>query len=290
MTILVLGATGNVGPHVVSSLTALGEAPRVLVRDADRARTLLGDEVEVIAGDVTEPGVLAGAIDGVDSVFLLSPHSFAMADLQLRVIRAVRRTGIRIVKLSGTSSAITPDGPYACREHWEVERVLDGSGQPFVILRPNSFMQVLVGQLMMSALRATGTVVNPIGAAGISLIDARDVGAVAARVLTRPDWDGQTLALTGPRPLGYAELAALVSARTGEVATVVDVTLDQVRASLIGRGMAEWEADHFREMYELFRAGESEFVTDTVREVTGAAPRTIEAYLDELVAPQQVLV
>jgi len=290
MAILVLGATGNVGPHGVSSLTALGEAPRVLVRDADRARTLLGDEVEVIAGDVTEPGVLAGAIDGVDSVFLLSPHSFAMADLQLRVIRALRRTGIRIVKLSGTSSAITPDGPYACREHWEVERVLHGSGQPFVILRPNSFMQVLVGQLMMSALRATGTVVNPIGAAGISLIDARDVGAVAARVLTRPDWDGQTLALTGPRPLGYAELAALVSARTGEVATVVDVTLDQVRASLIGRGMAEWEADHFREMYELFRAGESEFVTDTVREVTGAAPRTIEAYLDELVAPQQVLV
>ena len=49
MTILVLGATGNVGPHVVSSLTALGETPRVLVRDADRARTLLGDDVEVIA-------------------------------------------------------------------------------------------------------------------------------------------------------------------------------------------------------------------------------------------------
>ena len=194
MAILVLGATGNVGPHVVSSLTALGVTPRVLVRDADRARTLLGDDVEVIAGDVTEPGVLAAAIDGVDSVFLLSPHSFAMADLQLGVIRALRRTGIRIVKLSGTSSAITPDGPYACREHWEIERVLHGSGQPFVILRPNSFMQVLVGQLMMSALRATGTVVNPIGTAGISLIDARDVGAVAARVLTRPDWDGQTLA------------------------------------------------------------------------------------------------
>jgi uncharacterized protein YbjT (DUF2867 family) len=211
-----------------------------------------------------------------------------MADLQLGVIRALRRTGIRIVKLSGTSSAITPDGPYACREHWEIERVLQDSGQPFVILRPNSFMQVLVGQLMMSALRATGTVVNPIGTAGISLIDARDVGAVAAQVLTRPDWDGQTLALTGPRPLGYAELAELVSARTGDPAAVVDVTLDQVRASLIGRGMAEWEADHFREMYELFAAGESEFVTDRVREITGAAPRTIEAYLDEIVAAQRV--
>lgn len=280
MSVLVLGATGNVGPHVVSELTAVGERPRVLVRDAARARSLLGDNVDVIAGDMADPTVLASAVDGVDSVFLLSPHSLGVADLQLGVIRALRRTGIRIVKLSGTSSAITPDGPYACREHWEIERVLKDCGQPFVVLRPNSFMQVLVGQLMMSTVRATGTVVNPIGAVGISLIDARDVGAVAARVLTRHDWDGQTLVLTGPRPVGYAELAQLVSARTGAPATVVDVPLDQVRASLVGRGMADWEADHFREMYELFAAGESEFVTDTVREVTGAGPRTIEAFLD----------
>lgn len=281
MPVLVLGATGNVGPHVVSELVALGEHPRVLVRDAARARAVLGEDADVVAGDMTDPADLVAAVDGVDSVFLLSPHSFAMADVQLGVIRALRRTGIRIVKLSGTSSAITPDGPYACREHWEIERVLADSGQPFVILRPNSFMQVLVGQLMMAALRATGTVVNPIGTSGISLIDARDVGAVAARVLTRPDWDGQTLVLTGPRPVAYAELARLVSARTGTPAAVVDVTLDQVRASLIGRGMADWEADHFREMYELFRAGESEFVTDTVAQVTGAAPRTVEAHLDQ---------
>lgn len=287
MAVLVLGATGNVGPHVVSGLTALGEHPRVLVRDAARARDVLGEEVDVVGGDAGDAVTLASAIDGVDSVFLLSPHSFAMADLQLGVIRALRRTGIRIVKVSGTSSAITPDGPYACREHWEIERVLADSGQPFVILRPNSFMQVLVGQLMLAALRATGTVVNPIGGAGISLVDARDVGAVAAQVLTRHDWDGQTLVLTGPRSVGYAELAQLVSARTGSPATVVDVTLDQVRASLLGRGMAGWEADHFQEMYELFKAGKSEFVTDTVREVTGVDPRTIEAFLDQTVAASE---
>lgn len=281
MSALVLGATGNVGPHVVSELIALGEVPRVLVRDPARARALLGEHVEVVAGDVTDSTTLTSATDGVDSLFLLSPHSFAMADVQLGVIRALRRTGIRIVKLSGTSSAITPDGPYACREHWEIERVLRDTGQPFVILRPNSFMQVLVGQLMMPALRATGKVVDPIGAAGISVIDARDVGAVSARALTRHDWDGQTLVLTGPRPVSYPELAELVSARSGVPLTTVNVTLDEVRTSLIGRGMPDWEADHFREMYELFRAGASEFVTDTVHDVTGSSPRTIEAFLDE---------
>ncbi|MEJ3406086.1 NmrA family NAD(P)-binding protein [Rathayibacter sp. YIM 133350] len=288
MSVLVLGATGNVGPHVVAELRAIGSTPRVLVRDGDRARALLGEDIEVIAGDVTDPAVLHSAIDDVDSAFLLSPHSFTMADLQLSVIRTLRRTGIRIVKISGTASAITPDGPHACREHWEIERVLHDSGQPFVILRPNSYMQVLVGQLLLPALRSTGNLINPIGSAGISMVDARDVGAVAARVLTRHDWDGQTLSITGPRAVGYAEIAGLVAERSRTSPTVVDVSLDGVRSALIERGMAPWEADHFREMYELFKQGESAFITDTVLSVTGRSPRTIEAFLDEALAHDEV--
>lgn len=282
MPALILGATGNIGPHVVEELRRLGETPRVLVRDGQRARALFGPDVEVVTGDATDADSVRAAADGVDSVFLLSPHSFTMADLQLGVIRALRRTGIRIVKLSGTASAITPHGPLACREHWEIERVLQHSGQPFVILRPNSFLQVLVGKLMLPAARTTGKVINPIGAAGISMIDARDVGAVAAQVLTSHDWDGQTLALTGPRAISYAEIAESITTHGDSPVMVTDVTLEQVHASLIANGMAPWEAEHFREMYELFAAGESSFVTDTVREVTGNEPRTLEAYLDEV--------
>lgn len=288
MTVLVLGATGNVGPSVVRELRAHDHAPRVLVREAARAREMLGEDVDIVAGDATNPAILHSALDDVDAVFLLSPHSFEMADFQLGVIRELRRTGIRIVKLSGTSTAISPDGPHVCRQHWEIERVLADSGQPFVILRANSFMQVLVGRIMLPALEATGKVMNPIGASGISLIDARDVGAVAARVLTSHDWDGQTLVLTGPRAVTYAEIAETVAVRTGRETSVVDVAPADARDAMIGRGTEEWEADHFREMYELFLAGESEFVTDAVREVTGADPRTIEAYLDEVLAPTSV--
>ncbi|WP_029144792.1 NAD(P)H-binding protein [Microbacterium luticocti] len=287
MPALILGATGNVGPHVVRELQVQGEHPRVMVRDADRAHALLGDDVDVHAGDMTDPAALAAAADGVDTVFLLSPHGFSMGDAQLGVIRALRRTGIRIVKLSGTSSAITPDGPHACRQHWEVERILQESGQPFVILRPNSFLQVLVERLMLPGLNATGTIMNPLGDAGISLIDARDVGAVAAATILRHDWDGQTLVLTGPRAVTYAEIADLVAARTGRPAGLAQVTPADVRASLVARGTEEWEAEHFEEMYALFRAGESAFVTDTVEQVTGRAPRTIEAFLDEVLAPAE---
>jgi uncharacterized protein YbjT (DUF2867 family) len=282
MSVLVLGATGNVGPHVVSALHQLGvQRPRVVVRDAARADRFFGDAADVITGDITDPAVISRATDGIDSVLLLSPHSFSMADLQLRVIRETRRSGVRIVKISGTSSAIRADGPHACRQHWEVERVLADSGQPFVILRPNSFMQVLIGQLLLPSLRTTGVVPNPIADAGISFVDARDVADVAAHALTRHDWDGETLVLTGPRSISYRQLADLVSGRSDGTAAVVDVTPDDVRATLIGRGMAPWEADHFREMYQLFRDGESEFVTTTIHDVTGHAARSVEAFLDE---------
>ena len=96
--------------------------------------------------------------------------------------------------------------------------MLLGGDQPFVVLRPNSFMQVLIGQLMLPALAASGVVPNPIANAGISFVDARDVGEVAAHALTRQDWDGETLVLTGPRSISYRQIADLVSERSGTAA------------------------------------------------------------------------
>ena len=279
-SVLVLGATGNVGRHVVRELVASDTHVRAHTRDAAKAAEIIPG-AELVEGELTDQ-LVEGAIDGVDAVFLLSPHGYAMGEGQLRVIRALRRTGVRIVKLSGTSSAITPDGPHACRQHWEVEEVLKASGQPFVILRPNSFMQVLIGQIMLPALRATGAIPNALGASGISLIDARDVAAVAARTLTSDAWDGETLVLTGPRAVTYPEIAGLVSAIRGEQVPVADITPADVKVAMLARGLQPWEAEHFEEMYQLFRDGESAFVTDTVERVTGAPPRTVEAYLAEL--------
>lgn len=279
--VLVLGATGNVGPHVVAALLSRGAAVRVLARNVDKARLALPSGVEIHPGDAWKPADVTAAADGATGVFLLSPHGDDMADLQLRVIRTLRRVGVRIVKLSGTSSAIDPDGPQVCREHWEIEHVLAASGQPFVILRSNSFMQTLIDHVMLPALRATGAVPNPIGSAGISLIDARDVGEVAAEAVLDDRWGGQTLVLTGPRAVAYEEIARLIGAETGLDIPVSETTPEEVGRSLLTRGTEPWEAEHFTEMYQLFRKGESEFVTDDVQRVTRKPPRTVEAYLHE---------
>ncbi|TCK21452.1 NAD(P)H-binding protein [Pseudonocardia endophytica] len=279
MGVLVLGATGTVGPHVVTALLGRGAGPRVLTRNAARARTILPAGTELVEGDPGDDSTVAAAAEGADAVFLLSEHDHDMSDLQLRIIRALRRTGARIVKLSGTSSAINPDGPYTCRQHWEIEHVLAASGQPWSVIRPNAFMQTLIGTIMLPAVRETGKIPNAIGGAGISFVDARDIGEVCAEVLLNDVWAGETLVLTGSRAVTFAEIADQLGAAT------IDITPADVRENLLGRGMALWEAEHFQEMYQLFRDGESEFVTADVERVLGRAPRTVEDYLHETMEP-----
>lgn len=281
MTILVLGATGNIGPHVVRSLIEQGADVRVLTRDAKRASTLLPSGVDLVEGEIGDPDQIRSVAQDAESMFLLTPHAADMADMQLRIIRALRRLPIRIVKLSGTSSAITPNGPLTCREHWEIEQILRACGQPHTILRPNAFMQVLIDQIMIPGLAAQGAIPNAISTSGISLIDVRDIADVAAAALTDDRWAGHVLTLTGRRAVTYGQIAELISAKTGTTVTTAEITPAQVRESLLARGMQPWEAEHFEEMYQLFRDGESEFVTDDVTEVLGRAPRTVEDYLAE---------
>lgn len=279
MTILVVGGTGVVGPHVVTALLGRGAQVRALSRDAGRARALLPAKADVRPGDPGSDDDLLAAADGASALFLLTSHDHQMADLQLRIIRVLRRTGIKIVKLSGTSSAINPDGPQACRQHWEIEHVLAASGQPYVILRPNAFMQTLVDQIMFPAVRATGSIPNAIGTAGISFINASDIGECAAEALTSTQWDGQVLTLTGPGPVTFAEIAAIVSRATGRPVDTLEITPADVRRSLEQRGMARWEAEHFEEMYQLFRDGRSEFVSQDAERMLGRPPGSVEAYL-----------
>lgn len=281
MTVAVIGATGTVGPCAVASLLARGADVRVLTRDADRAKMVLDPGPEIWPLDIGDHDQVIEACAGATSVLLLTSHAHDMADLQLRITRALRRTEVKIVKISGTSSAVNPDGPYALRQHWEVETVLQASGQPYVTLRPNAFMQTLIGQIMLPAVKATGSVPNAIAGAGISFIDARDIGECAAVVLTTDAWDGQTFVLTGPRAVTYAEIAATIASLTGQQVAVKEITPADVRAMMAGRGTPQWEAEHFEEMYEMFRRGESEFLSGDVERLTGQPPRTVEAYLAE---------
>jgi uncharacterized protein YbjT (DUF2867 family) len=278
MTTLVVGATGNVGPHVVSALYARGERVRALVRDPARAAALLPAGIELAPGDLRDDEPVRAALDGAAALFLLTPHGPSMAADQRRLIALAREHGVRIVKLSGTSAGIRPDGPDACRQHWQVEQDLAGGRTPYVILRPNAFMQGLLAGLAASA-AATGTIANPLGAAGLSVIDCADIGEASAAVLTDPAHDGKTYVLTGPGAPTYRQIARHISDIFGLAVAVIDTTPAQAGRAMRARGATDWEAGHLTEMLTMFGRGESEYVTDHVQTLTGHPPRSVTDYL-----------
>ena len=278
MTVLLFGATGRIGTHAARALVTRDVAVRALVRDPDRAANILPADVELIPGDFGDDASVGRALDGVDSVLLLTPHGPDMADTQLRLLGLARQAGTRVVKISGTSSVIGPDGPDAGRQHWQIEQELAASGLGYVTLRPTAFMQTLLPPIA-AMVQAKGVILNPLGSAGISLIDCADIGDAAAEVLTDARHDGATYVLTGPAAPTYADIAATIETLTGRAVPVVDVTPEEMADGARSRGASDWEVGHLAEMLARFRAGASEFVTDDVKTLLGRDPKSVADFI-----------
>ena len=278
MTVLLFGATGRIGPHAARAIAARDVGVRALVRDPDRAADILPADVELIPGDFGDDASVGRALDGVDGVLLLTPHGPHMADTQLRLLGLARQAGTRVAKISGTSSVIDPDGPDAGRQHWQVEQELAASGLGYVILRPNAFMQTLLPAIA-TMLQAKGVILNPLGSAGISLIDCADIGDAAAEVLTDARHDGATYVLTGPAAPTYPDIAATIEAVTGRAVPVVEITPEEMAEGARSRGASDWEVGHLAEMLARFRAGASDFVTDDAKTLLGRDPRSVAGFI-----------
>jgi uncharacterized protein YbjT (DUF2867 family) len=277
-TVLVTGATGRLGPHIVGALLAKDVRVRALTRDPGRAGVVLPGPADVVAGDLADPQALRGALTGISDLVLLTPHGPDMYDVQARLIDLAADVDVRVVKVSGTSSGIRPDGPDACRQHWLAEEHLRASGLPFAIVRPNAFMQTLLAGVAASV-RQRGVVVNPLGSAGISIVDCADVGAATAEVVCDRCHDGSTAVLTGPAAPTYREIADEVGTVTGRAVSVVDVTPQQAGEGARASGMSDWEAGHLAEMLAMFSTGASEYVTTDVQALTGRPPASASDWI-----------
>jgi uncharacterized protein YbjT (DUF2867 family) len=279
VTVLVTGATGRLGPHVVRDLLDRGCAVQALTRRsrADLAG-MLPEEVTLVRGDLEGPDRLRDLLGTVEDVVLITPHGPSMGAVQVGAIEAARATGTRVVKVSGTSSGIRPDGPDACRQHWQVEQHLADSGLPFVVVRPNGFMQTLLAGVA-ATVRSGGRVVNPLGTAGISIVDCADVGRAIGAATVDRDTDGRTFVLTGPAAPTYRQIAGAVADVTGQEVEVLDVSPQAAGAAARERGLSPWEAEHLVEMLAMFATGASEYVTGDVEELTGRPPASAREWI-----------
>ncbi len=212
MTILVTGATGNVGSNVVEQLIHRGADVRALVRDPAKASFPTG--VDVIQGDLLDVVSLRAAMKGVSTLFLLNgvvPDEFTQALIALNV---AREAGIdRIVYLSVIHSDIYVNVPHFAGK-FGVERMIEQMGMSATILRPAYYMDNEI--TIKDVIAGYGIYPMPIGDKGLAMIDARDIGEIAAIELVRHEQSPTPLPLTrinlvGPDTLTGASAAAIWS-------------------------------------------------------------------------------
>ncbi len=274
--ILVTGATGRTGSEVVKALIAKGEQVRALVRDPERAGSIQGPGVELVGGDLEKPETWDVALQGVDRVFLLSPEGPQMAELHGQFADAAKRADVRhLVRMS--ILVANPDSPLAIGQwHGEADQNVANSGIPYTIIRPAYFMQNIIGSARMIA--SEGAFPGAMGDGKVGAIDTRDIGNVAATVLTSDGHEGKTYPLTGPEALSMGELAGKLSAVLGTEVKYLNVSQAEAKAGMMAMGMPDWMAGGWAEMAMMIASGAANMVTPMVKEVTGQEPHSFDQF------------
>jgi uncharacterized protein YbjT (DUF2867 family) len=271
VTILVTGATGHIGSHVVAGLAAAGARVRAVARgEAD-----VPAGVELVRADLTDAEALGGSLDDVDAAFLLRPPATAVG--HQRPVDLIASRVERVVYLSSVSVETAPDHPMTAI-HADIERRLTAESDAWTFLR--------VGKLDTNAfgyaapIRETGQVRLPYPELGRAPIHERDVAAVAVRVLLDDRWRGRALVPSGPEALTEGDIVRTIGEVVGRPARVVQITPEESRAEMLDAGVAPDLADAALEYWRGL-VDEPEPLTSVVQEVTGGSARTFASWVAE---------
>jgi uncharacterized protein YbjT (DUF2867 family) len=280
--IAVTGATGTVGRELVRLLVERGQRLRVVTRDVRVAGLVFGPDVELAQADLDRPETLPAALAGADQVFLLSPTTSGQVGRERHLVAAAAVAGVGHVVKTSVFRASPSSELRLAQQHGQIEKMITGSGLEWTFLRPSFFMQNLTGQIL------NGIVCTAAEDGRVGMIDARDVAAAAATVLTTSAHSGRTYTLTGPRTVTFDEVAELVSA--GETGCLHRrVAPDWVRAAMLLSGAERWFASDMARLHTMLAAGYEDLVTDDLGQLTGSQGRDVAAFVQDMLATADLL-
>jgi uncharacterized protein YbjT (DUF2867 family) len=266
-TYLVTGATGNIGTRVVERLLQRGEQTRVFVRNADKATRRYDDRVDVTVGDLADPAALARAVDGVDVVFLVTTGP-DLAETDKRAAGAAKSGGVRsLVKLS------TDDVKHGVGTgvwHREGEAAIRDSGIGFVFVQPSGFMDNFLR--WADPIKADGVVRCAAADGTIPFIHSDDIADVAVAAMTNPRYAGQSVPITGPQALSFADMTAKVGAAIGRELRFQALSDDEERRQQAAWGSPEPLIEARLSIFRAMREGRLATVTNNVASILGRQP------------------
>ena len=277
--ILIIGATGTVGSETVRRLSSLKIPVRALIHSPEKAVSITSPGVETVVGDLDLPYTLEKALDGITRAFLVSPLHQRQVELQGNFVKAAQRAGnVHIVKLSGLGTSL--DSPILSGLwHAQIEKQLVDSGLSFTFLRPPFFMQNFLS--LAPSISENGFFECCIKDGRVAMVDARDVAAVAVVALTKEDHRNKVYSISGPEALSHHDVAEEISSATGKAVSYRIVSPESERKQLLKKGLPEWHVDLIVQFHTALSEGLASEVVDTVKTLTGKAPRSFDQFARE---------
>lgn len=267
-SLLVTGATGNVGRAVVQSLTERHIPFRVTTRHVEEV-----SEQKVYL-DFFQPASLQPALLGIEKIFLIRPPEISNVKKYFQpFLQAAQAQGVKqIVFLSVMGAEHLSFIPHA-----KIEHALLASRIPSTFLRPSFFMQNLLTQ-HLDELRQDNTLYIPAGRGKTSFIDTRDIGEVGALCLLDERHMSKAYTLTGSEALTYTNVAQIFTTVLGRPITYAHPSLWQFRQHMLAKGISSSLVTVMLGIYITSILGMAKKVTPELTLLLGHPPRTVRDF------------
>lgn len=270
--VLVVGASGMVGAELTKLLKAQGYSVR-----ATTSKPVKEGQTDLAHVNLATGEGITKAFEGVDKAFLLSPPGYADQYAMLSpLIQEAKRRGLKKVVLMTAMGANAVETAPFRRAEIELEK----SGLAYNIIRPNWFLQNF-NTFWIQGIREHGKILLPAGQAKVSFIDARDISAVAAKLLTTDEFNNKDFDITGSEAVDHAQVATAISKATGQTITYQEIKPEELKAGLLAAGLPADYTDFLIMIMGFLREGYSAGITDNVKKITGQQPRTLAAYAED---------
>ncbi len=279
MKVFVYGAKGLVGQNVVNGLLEAGHEVIAGTRNPEKGESKKG--LRWVFADAMDPKKGLDALSEVEALFLLSPpghtNQFDILSPWIEKGKSVGLKKIVLMTAMGVEYA-PPEAPFR-----KTELLLEDSGVSWNIIRPNWFMQNF-HTFWIQGIMEADKIFFPGGNAVTSFIDARDISAVAVKLLTSDSFKNQAFALTGGEALTHTQVAEKISKQIGRTIGYVDVSPEDFKKGLLGAGLPADYSDFLVMIAGSLKEGNSSPILDSVKKITGKEPINFDSYVTTYVS------
>ena len=265
-TVLVTGASGNLGREVVKVLSDRGYNVKAATRDMRKISS--SGSVTAVRFDYAEPSTFADALDAVRGLFLVAPPMDPEAPAKLiPFVKKAKEAGVRhVVFTSALGVDQNEQAPLRV-----IERALMDSSLAYTILRPNFFMENFSTGFIAPMIKHQNGIFLAAGDGKTSFISTKDIAQVAATAFSEAHY-GKEYHLTGSEALNHSQVAKIISDAIGRAVSYHALPEEAMLQGARNQGMLEGAVQYMGILYAVVRAGYMAAVTDDVQNVTGQKP------------------